>query len=142
MTSKEAAEVIRSVGAALIADPSQFHISVNVVGQQVTSSGGTGLQVTAVGGGPGSTTVGQVVSQDGAQVAIKQQRGARAMDQQLQALINSLNNIASELESSAPNRGTIERIYQSLLNTWVPGVITSVIGNLLCRTGWLSSTAQ
>jgi len=137
MTSREAAEIIRSMGAALIADPSQFHISVNVVGQQVTSYGGTGLQVTAVGGGPGSTTVGQVVSVDGAQVTINQQRGAQAVDQQLRALINSLNTIASELESPAPNRGTIERIYQSLLHTWVPGVITSVIGNLLCRVAGL-----
>jgi len=131
MKRSEAAEIIRSMSTALVASPSQFHISVNVAGQQVTSYGGTGLRVTAVGGGPGSTTVGQSVSLDGAQVTIAQRRGAQAMDQQFQALINSPNTIASELESPSPNKQTIEHMYQSLLQTWVPGIITSVLGTLL-----------
>lgn len=133
MKCSEAAEIIRSMGTALIADPSQFHISITVVGQQVTSYGGTGLHVTAVGGGPGSTTVGQSVSLGGAEVTIAQKRGAQAIDQQFQALIGALNAIASELEAPSPNREAIERVYKSLLHTWVPGVITSVVGTLLVK---------
>jgi hypothetical protein len=133
MERHEAAEIIRSMSAALVAEPSQFHISVKVVGQNVTSYGGTGLHVTAVGGGPGSLTVGQSVSVDGAQITISQQRATQAMNQQFQALIESLDNIAAELESATPNVGKAERIYQSLVNTWVPGIITSVIGALLSK---------
>jgi len=133
MTPQEAAELIRGIASSIANNPSQFHISVNVTGQQVTSHGGVGLSITAVGGAPGSTTVGQSVSLGGAQVTIAQERGREAMGQQFQALIISLNTIASQLESNPPDKRTIERIYRSLLNTWVPGVITSVVGNVLSK---------
>jgi hypothetical protein len=133
MNAKEAAELIRGIITSIVDNPSQFHISVNVVGQQVTSHGGIGLKVTAVGGGPGSATVGQFVSVGGAQATIAQERGAQAINQQFQALLDSLNAIASQLDSSSPDKVAIERLYRSLLNNWVPGVITSLVGNVLSK---------
>ncbi len=55
------------------------------------------------------------------------------MNQQIQELITALDTIADELQAPSPKKGTIQSIYQSLLNTWVPGVITSVVGNLITR---------
>ena len=133
MNAKEAADVIRGIAKSIVDNPSQFHISVNVVGQQVTSHGGIGLSISAVGGGLGSTTVGQSVSMGGAQVTIAQERGVQAIEQQFQALLDSLSAIATQLESNSPDRGAINRIYRSLVDTWVPGVITSVVGNVLSK---------
>jgi len=133
MNAKEAAEVIRCIADSIRDNPSQFHISISVVGQQVTSHGGTGLSIKVVGGGSGSSTVGQNVSVDGTQVQIAHQRGAQAVDQQFQALLGSLDAIASQLESQMPDKGVVSRIYHNLLNTWVPGVIASVVGTVLSK---------
>jgi hypothetical protein len=133
MKAKEAAEVIRAIAGSIRDNPRQFHIDISVIGQQVTSHGGIGLSINAIGGGFGSATVGQIVSLDGAQVRIAQQRGAQAIDQQFEALLKSLDGIAAQLESQMPDKGAASRIYRSLLNTWVPGVITSVVGTLLCQ---------
>ena len=131
MNTSEAASIVRSISKSLSTNPSQFHIEVNITGQQITSYGGTGLHITATGGGPGSSTIGQSVSLDGAQITIAQKKGRQAMDQQLQALVDALNSIASELESSTPNKNIINKMYNGLLNTWVPGVITSVLGTII-----------
>jgi hypothetical protein len=51
MTSNEAAAVIRAMSRSLAANPAQFDIQINMTGQQVTSHGGTGIQIAATGGG-------------------------------------------------------------------------------------------
>jgi hypothetical protein len=129
----EAAAVIRGIADSIRQNPAQFHINVTVVGQQVTSHGGTGLSIHAVGGGPGSTTIGQTVSLQGAQVKISQQHATQALEQQFQALLTSLDTMASHLEAQAPDKGVLSNLYHSLLNTWVPGVITSVLGTVLSK---------
>ena len=107
-----------------------------MIGQRATSQGGTGLRASAAGGGYGSTTIGHAVSAAGgaAEVAISQQQGTQAMDQQIQGLIEALTAIATQLASNSPDKGFIKRTYDSLLNTWVPGIITSVVGNVLTKT--------
>ena len=131
MNAREAADIVRAMSASIQSNPTQFQINLNVTGQRVTSHGGTGVRITAVGGGPGSTTIGQKVSLDGASIEISQARASEAMGQQFQALVDALDRIAQELESASPNRSTIERIYRSLAGTWVPGLVTSVLGNIL-----------
>jgi hypothetical protein len=66
MTNIEAAELIETMIASIKTNPAQFNISVSVIGQSVVSHGGIGMKVTAVGGGPGSTTIGNQVSMGGA----------------------------------------------------------------------------
>ena len=129
MTPKEAAAVIQAMSQSLVSQPGQFNIQVNITGQQVVSHGGTGLNITATGGGAGSTTIGQKVSAQAGTVQIQQ--GTRAFDTQLQALVETLNKIAAELDTPSPDSGKIHSLYKSLLGTWVSGVITSVIGNIL-----------
>jgi hypothetical protein len=133
MNAREGAEIVRAISDSLRANPAQFQMNITVTGQRVTSHGGTGVRITAVGGGPGSTTIGQKVSLDGASIEISQARASEAMTQQLEALVDILDKIARELESPSPDKPMLERTYRSLVGTWVPGVITSVIGNVLTK---------
>lgn len=133
MDAQEAAEVIRGVAISLREDPAQFHITVNVTGQKVTSYGGTGLSITAVGGGPGSSTIGQSVTIGENEVEVAKTKGAVAMEEQVAALLRSLEAIASQLEAESPDVGFIRGAYRALLNTWVPGVITSVVGTVVAK---------
>ena len=139
MENAEAANIIRSVANSIRNNPGQFHIEINVTGQHVESHGGTGSSITAIGGGAGSNTIGQIVSVDGSQINIAQKMGNQAMDEQLRQLANALDSIAVQLESPSPDKGIIKRTYESLKNTWVPGVITSVIGNVLTLVGMHSA---
>jgi hypothetical protein len=138
MTPTEAADLIESMVASLKTNPGQFNIAVNVIGQQAISHGGIGMQVTAVGGGPGSTTIGNQVSMNGAQVQIAQQRGLQAMEQQFGALVETLQSIAAQLRSPTPDRSFIRKTMDSLKNTWVPGVILGCLATP-CRSRSVSS---
>jgi hypothetical protein len=87
MTTVEAAQVVRAISGSVRTNPGQFQIHIQITGQSVVSHGGTGLSITAIGGGPGSSTTGQKVA--------------------------------------------VRPIYDGLVGTWVPGVIISVVGNVL-----------
>jgi outer membrane protein TolC len=133
MTPIEAAEVIEAMAASLKANPAQFQIEINVSGQVAMNTGGVGFLSNPVGGGPGSITIGNQVNMGGAQIEIAQKRAGQAMDQQLNALVQTLQNIAAQLRAPTPDRTLIQRTMASLKNTWVPGVITSVAGNVLTK---------
>ena len=134
MKTDEAAAVVRGMIASLRDEPDQFHISINVTGQSVTSYGGTGLSIKAVGGGPGSSTIGQKVTASTGDIEIARTRGAQALDQQHSALLDSLDAIAAQLEAKTPDIGKIRGLYNSLVGTWVPGVVTSVLASVLMQT--------
>lgn len=127
----EAADIVQAISDSLRSDPSQFHISVSVVGQNITSYGGTGLKIIATGGGPQSTTVGQIVSMDRAQIQVSRDQADQAWTDQVTALVNSLDAIAAELRSPNPDKPRIQRIFHSLKDTWVPGVVIGVLSNVL-----------
>ncbi len=65
MEIEEAVSIIEEMIQSLKNNPNQFHININVTGQHITSHGGTGLSITTTGGGPGSTTIGEIVSARG-----------------------------------------------------------------------------
>jgi hypothetical protein len=134
MTPTEAADLIETIIASLKDNPNQFTLSIKLVGQQITASnGGIGLKVTAVGGGPGSTTIGNQVSTTGAQIQISPQQAHAAFDQQTHALVETLQTIATQLRAPTPDQSVIQRAMGSLKNTWVPGVIIGVVGNLVTK---------
>jgi len=112
MTPKEAAAVIQAMSQSLVSQPGQFNIQVNITGQHVVSHGGTGLNITTTGGGAGSTTIGQQVSAQTGAVEIQQ--GTRAFDTQLQALVETLNKLAAELNTRSPDSEKIQRMHKSL----------------------------
>ncbi|MEW5993688.1 MAG: hypothetical protein AB1744_04745 [Candidatus Zixiibacteriota bacterium] len=131
MTSAEAIEIIETIVDSLRSNPNQFNLEIKVIGQNIASSGGIGLNLSTTGGGPSSTTIGQVVSVGGNQIEIANKAAIEAMNSQYDALIDALSNIIVELKSSNPNKSRIMSILESLKNTWVPGVITSVLGNVI-----------
>lgn len=133
MEIEEAVNIIEEMIQSLKNNPNQFHIIVKATGQQITSHGGIGLSITATGGGPGSTTIGQKVSVSGADVRILQESGGQAMNAQFNALLQTLHKIAEQLQSSSLNKGVISKLYNSLKNTWVPDIIVSIVGLLLKR---------
>lgn len=134
MDINEAVDIIEGIIQSLKDNPKQFHINVNVTGQRITSYGGTGLSITATGGESGSHTIGQIVSANGADIQISQERGMQAMNDKFNALLQTLNKISVELQSSSPDKGIIKQLYNSLTNTWVPGIIVYVINKLLTKT--------
>jgi hypothetical protein len=134
MDVKDASEIIDSIAESIKTHPNQFHIEVNVTGQSISSYGGIGAVISATGNAPGSTTIGQSVSMNGAQIRIAQKAGVTAMNQQLQGLVDALNQISSELKAKQPDKSKISGIYESLKGTWIPQLIISVLGNILVKS--------
>jgi hypothetical protein len=66
MDTRDAADIIDGIVKSLTEHPSQFQFKIEITGQSVVSSGGIGVQVNAVGGGPGSTTIGNQVTMSNA----------------------------------------------------------------------------
>jgi len=135
MEAKEAAAVIDSMIKSLKESPGQFNIEVNVTGLLVNASkGSTGLIVSAVGGGPGSTTTGMNASISSPQIDISQKRGTDVMNSQMQLLIDSLSTLSNELKSTKPEKGKIKTILQSLKESWVPHLIINVLSIVLTNS--------
>ncbi len=130
----EAAELIDAIARSIRENPSQFHLEVNVIGPQSTAvGGGVGLSVQARGGGPGSTTIGYQSTISGANIEIAQKAANGAIRQEMSALVQALNNLTSELRSTSPDKKRINAILDSLKQSWVPNVITSVVANIITR---------
>ena len=134
MNTAEAADLVDEIRSSIRGNPSQFHIQINVTGQSVVSHGGTALRVSATGGAAGSTTIGQQVLVGGSPVVIAQQRGQQAMDAQMQALQEVLSALSAQLRASQPDKSVVKDLYEQLKDTWVPGVITSVVGSVVAKT--------
>lgn len=133
MLPSDAADLIDGIVASISGDPAQFHLDIRVIGQQITSYGGTGMSVSVTGGGPGSFTVGNQVSLSGANIEIARKKGIQGFEHQLTALLDALNEVSKQLRSQTPDKTLIQQILTSLKNTWVPGVIVGVIGNAVSK---------
>jgi len=130
MEKETASQIIKNIAEAIKNDPAQFHFNVNISGMNVRASGGsTGMIVSATGGGPGSQTTGLHVSMNNHDIEIANQTANAALSQQMTQLYDTLNEIAEKLGTE--EKDVIENLYNSLKNTWVPGVVTSVVGNVL-----------
>jgi hypothetical protein len=128
MDRLEACRLIEAIRDSVVNAPSQFHFTVNVTGQKIESHGGTGLKITAMGGGPGSTTIGQKLSLDVPHIEIAQQKGNAAIHQQMQNLVDDLSELAEQLKTVEPDKRIISSVYEKLKQQWIPDVITSVVG--------------
>ena len=133
MTPLEAAGLVDAIADSIRTDPGQFHLELKVIGQSIVSHGGIGMAMSVTGGGPGSKTIGNKVSVGPASVEIARSQAGQAMDQQAVALLEQLATISAELRKPEPDRGLLRSTLASLKNTWVPGVIIGVLGNLLSK---------
>jgi ribosomal protein S15P/S13E len=134
MNKNDAMKIIDSMITSICQNPDQFQIHIKTVGQSIVSHGGIGQQVIATGGASGSNTIGNQVTISGGEISITNNTAMRALDEQFETLVRSLEVIRNHLEQDKPDISAVEGIYQSLKNTWVPGVITSVLGTVLSNT--------
>src|SRR3989344_6844019 len=127
MEKETASKIIKVIADSIKQDPAQFQFIVNISGMNVKTSGSsTGMIVSAQGGEAGSKTIGVNVSLDNQKVQIAKETADAAVSQQISQLYTTLNEIAEKLETE--DKSIIENMYNSLKNTWVPGVISSVVG--------------
>lgn len=134
MEVNEATQLIEAIAKSIKQNPGQFHFTVNVTGTRATSiGGGTGLSVRVTGGGPGSQTTGFQSSISGANIEIAQRAADAAVSKQMSELVETLNNLASELRRPIPNKTSISSMLASLKQTWVPNVIASLVANIITR---------
>jgi hypothetical protein len=131
MNTQEAAKIVDAIVNSLKENPTQFQLSVDVsmTGMSATAQdGGIGALGIAQGGGTG---IHASASMDNTKIQIAQRKAENAMNQEYQALIDTLSGIAQELRNESPDRSKVSSMYESLKGKWIPGVITSVVGNLI-----------
>jgi len=134
MEIHEAAEIIETIARSVKEEPSQFHFEINVTGTRATAiGGGTGLSVHAIGGAPGSKTIGFQSSIGSSDVEIAHKAANAAIQKEMLALAEELSNLASELRLTTPNKTRINQILNSLKQGWVPNMITSIVANIITK---------
>jgi hypothetical protein len=134
MEISEAAELVEAIARSIKENPNQFHFEISITGTRATAfGGGTGLHVQVTGGEPGSTTVGFQSSIGQTDIQIAQKAATAASQKAMSELIIALNNLASELRSKSPDKKRIHIILESLKQSWVPNVITSVVANVITK---------
>lgn len=134
MEIHEAAEIIEAIARSVKENPSQFHFELNITGTRATAiGGGTGLSVQAIGGGPGSKTIGFQSTISSPDIEIAQKTANTATQKEMLALAEALNNLASELRLTTPNKKRITEILDSLKQSWVPNTITSIVANIITK---------
>ena len=138
MTKAEAAQIIDAIRQSVEHDPSQFHLTLEVAntGFQSTAHGGGIGGLSAVGGGPGSSTVGVHASASAGdvQAQLVHKRANQVVHAEFQMLVDALNAISAELRAMHPDQSKLTRLCDSIKRTWVPGVICGVLGNLITLT--------
>ncbi len=140
MRSEEAAAVIDALRESFQSNPSQFHFDVNVttIGTQaIASGGGTGINVSVSGGGPGSSTTGfsSTASSGNTSVQIAQQVATEEIQRQAQQIIKSLSDLATELRCTTPQQSNISKCISALSSTFVPALVLAAVKTVLALSG-------
>jgi hypothetical protein len=129
MKAQEAAQIIDTITNALKENPNQFNLSINMSGfSSHVTGGGIGAIGIADQGGCG---IHATVYMENSNMNIINEKANEKLNEEITNLLNQLASISKELKNDDLNKSKIYTIYEKLKNTWVPGVITSVIDNLL-----------
>ncbi len=135
METHEAAELVETIARSIAENPGQFHFEINITGTQATAiGGGTGLSVHAAGGAPGSSTIGFQSNISGANIKIAQKAANAAIEQEISALVRTLNELTFELRSKTPDKKHINAILDSLKQSWIPNAIISMVTSIITKT--------
>jgi hypothetical protein len=113
--------------------PNQFSLLVKSTGLSVvqSGSGGTGMNVTVTGGGPGSKTTGLNVSMDGHDIQIVQQAATQALSEESQKAIQILQDLKKALSEETVESEEVDSLLAKLRETYVPVIISSIITKLI-----------
>ena len=134
MDTRDAADIIDGIVKSLTDNPNQFQYRIDVIGQSVVSNGGTGYIVNTMGGGPGSTTIGNQVTMSDASIKVSQMRASEYVSQEVSQLLLDLSRISAQLRSPTPDKSAIQRLFESLKKSWLPGVIVGVVSTAVSKS--------
>ena len=135
MDKNEACQIIENIRDSLINYPSQFNFKINIFGQQISASESSiGAVISAQGGAPGSLTVGNQITLDGAKVEILKDKGNQVKNDQFNAVIESLNEIINQLKSGKTDKNIIKAILERMKNSWVPDLIITILTTILLKS--------
>jgi hypothetical protein len=138
MDKESATGLINAVIQSIKQNPGQFQFNLNIIGTNVVNSApGIGLNVNATGGGAGSTTIGYQSKLNSPQIKISQKEADDKIKQQMSKLTANLEAILEEMNKTKPDKSKIRIIFSSLSEKWVPGLITSVVANILTQLSLL-----
>ena len=121
MTKEEAASLIEIIAGSLRDNPFQFQLNASVAGVQGPMGGCREYSVYIQG-------------DIELNVNVAQEAATRAITEQMQAAITSLDTIVTQLRSTPPDKGIISNCLRTLRGNWLPAVITSVVANLISAT--------
>ena len=118
---------------SLSTKPNQFSLSVSATGLNVvhSGSGGTGLSVTATGGGPGSQTTDLNITMDSHDIQIVQQTATKALVSESEKTIQILRDLKQALIGEIVDNSAVDSLLTNLKDTYVPPIISSIIGKLV-----------
>jgi len=64
-------------------------------------------------------------------IRIAQKAAETAVNDEMQAQLITLTKMVAELEKQTPDKSALQKLLGSLSNTWLPGLITSLISNII-----------
>ena len=127
--------VILAIDAAvqsLRQQPNQFNLQITAIGAMgVANNGGTGISVTATGGGPNSTTTGMVARVDSGQINIARANADAVLKQQAEQAIQLLNDIKASLQAKTVDKPSVMSKLAQLGQTYIAPVVQTVIAALI-----------
>ncbi|HSR12931.1 MAG TPA: hypothetical protein VLS90_15915 [Thermodesulfobacteriota bacterium] len=128
MNGEIAAKIIDDIVASLRTKPNQFQLDVKVnISESPATADGGGIVAERV---PPFERC-SVYSSATINIQIAQKNAEVAFSQEMTALQKTLTELAEEIRSKSPNEAKVRRIHNSMNGTWVPGVITSVVGDVI-----------
>ena len=131
-TLEDILSVIDEAIDSLSQQPNQFALSINITGTTaMAQGGGTGLSVTAVGGGPGSSTIGFQSSIDGAQIQAAQSAVNNHLISEADKAIQILRDLKTSLSSKNPEGDKVSSLLSNLKESYLPPIVTSIIVKLI-----------
>lgn len=123
-----AVAVLEAAIKSLKDKPNQFNLQVTCQGMQVTASGGsTGMNMTVIGGAPGSQTMGMKVTMDNAQCNVAGSKVDAAMKEQGEKAIELLTKIKSAIEANKSDKTEVSGLLSELGSTFIVPALQSVI---------------
>ena len=124
------AQAIETVGKSLQNDPSQFIVTINVMGTSVANSGpgSTGINISpTISGGSGSFT-GMVTNMNGATIQVARGNAQLEMRNQVIEAGKQIEAFAGELRKSAPDKSKLQSITSKIQEyKWIPAMILDLL---------------
>lgn len=128
MNKQEAIDLLTFMQQDISSTPNQFNISINHVGQSITSNGGTGLSITMNGGGAeGSTSIGNQVTLDTGTIEIRNKQINAGINQTFNNFLQTIDRIKAEIAGDMLDKTHAKDRVASFFSNLIPSVIVAMV---------------